>query len=72
MVARPSTLGTKESNPSSLKLCSTSSDPIGRGEGHLGNLATSIPWAESRTIWARRQVTTDPDERRTIAQQTPS
>src|SRR5512132_4251134 len=28
--------------------------------------ATSMPWALSSTICARRQVTTDPDERRTM------
>ena len=28
--------------------------------------ATSMPWAESSTIWARRQRTTEPEERRTI------
>jgi hypothetical protein len=28
--------------------------------------ATSIPWADSNTICARRHVTTDPDDRRTI------
>lgn len=29
-------------------------------------LATSILWADSSTIWARRQVTTDPAERLTM------
>jgi hypothetical protein len=29
-------------------------------------LATGMPWAESSTICARRQVTTEPLERRTI------
>jgi hypothetical protein len=28
--------------------------------------ATSIPCTENNTIWARRHVTTDPDDRRTI------
>src|SRR4029434_3129290 len=28
--------------------------------------ATSMPWALSSTIWARRQVTTDPVDRRTM------
>jgi hypothetical protein len=28
--------------------------------------ATSIPCTDNRTIWVRRQVTTEPDERRTI------
>ena len=36
------------------------------GEGTLAISATSMPWADSSTIWARRQVTTDPDARRTM------
>jgi hypothetical protein len=33
--------------------------------GTLAITETSIPWADSNTIWARRQATTDTDDRRT-------
>ena len=38
----------------------------GEVKATLAIWATSMPWADSSTIWARRQVTTDPDERRTM------
>ena len=41
-------------------------DPVRRSEGHLDDLGHVHPWALSSTIWALRQVTTDPEDRRTI------
>ena len=44
--------------------------PLGPGprevKATLAIWATSMPWADSSTIWALRHRTTDPDERRTI------
>jgi hypothetical protein len=62
----PQYLGAKESNPSALKLCSTARTRSGEVKATLAICPTSIPWAERRTIWARRPRTTEPEERRTI------
>src|SRR5688572_26957494 len=55
-----------ESNPSALKLCSTSRTRSGLVNVTLAIIGTSMPCAESSTIYARRQVTTDPLDRRTM------
>ena len=62
----PAYLGYSEANPSSLKLRMTS-----RTRSALVNVTSAIfagamPCADSRTICARRQVTTDPVPLRTI------
>ena len=62
----PEYLGTRESNPSSLKSCSTARTRSAEVKATLAIWATSMPRAESSTICARRQITTNPDERRTI------
>ena len=62
----PAYLGTNESKPSSLKLWSTARTRLGAVNATWAIWATSIPWADSNTIWARRHVTTDPEDRRTI------
>jgi hypothetical protein len=49
-----------------LKLCSTSRTRSGLVKVTWAIIATSMAWALSSTIWARRQVTTDPELRRTI------
>jgi hypothetical protein len=41
-------------------------DPVGAGEADLGDLGDVHAWALSSTICARRQVTTDPVDRRTM------
>jgi hypothetical protein len=41
-------------------------DPVGLVKVTSAILGTGIAWALSSTIWARRQVTTDPVERRRI------
>ncbi len=40
--------------------------PAGGGEGHLGDLGHVHAVDDSNTIWARRQVTTEPELRRTM------
>jgi hypothetical protein len=62
----PAYLGTSESNPSSLKLWITARTRSGEVKATWAIWATSMPWAESRTIWALRHVTTDPEDRLTI------
>jgi hypothetical protein len=58
--------GYSESNPSRLKLCSTSRTRSGLVKVTWAIWATSMPWALSSTICARRQVTTEPVDRRTM------
>jgi hypothetical protein len=62
----PAYLGYSESNPSAVKLCSTSRTRSSLVKASLAIWATLIPCADHSTICARRQVTTDPDPRRTI------
>ena len=62
----PAYLGTNESKPSSLKLWITARTRSGDVNATWAIWATSMPWADSSTIWARRHVTTDPEDRRTI------
>jgi len=62
----PLYLGYKELNPSALKLQITSRTRSSLVNATFAIAATSIPWADSNTICARRQVTTDPLSRRTI------
>jgi hypothetical protein len=52
--------------PVSVEVVQHVADPVLGREGHLGDLGTGIRWAASRTICARRQVTTEPLARRTI------
>src|SRR3954466_9876933 len=52
--------------PSAEKLCSTSRTRSGLVNDTSAILATGMPWADSSTICARRQVTTDPVPRRTM------
>ena len=72
MSARPGYLGSSERNPSALKLWITSCTRSSLVNATFAIAATSIPWADSNTICARRQVTTDPLPRRDDPQQTPS
>jgi hypothetical protein len=58
--------GYKELNPSALKLRITSRTRSSLVNATFAIPATSMPWADSSTICARRQVTTDPLSRRTI------
>jgi len=60
-------LGTSESNPSSLKFWSTARTRSGEVNATWAIWATSMPWADSRTIWALHHVTTDPEDRQTIS-----
>ena len=62
----PLYLGYNELNPSVLKLRITSRTRSSLVKAILAIAATSMPCAESRTICARRQVTTEPLSRRTI------
>src|SRR5215211_64765 len=62
----PAYFGYSDSKPSSLKLLITSRTRSGLVKVTLAIPATSMPWTESNTICARRHVTTEPDERRTI------
>src|SRR6266536_1368859 len=62
----PLYLGYSELNPSALKLRITSRTRSSLVNATLAIAATSMPWADSRTICARRQVTTEPVPRRTI------
>src|SRR4051812_41740627 len=62
----PAYFGYNESNPSSLKLWITSRTRSGDVNATPAICATSIPCADNNTICARRHVTTDPDDRRTI------
>jgi hypothetical protein len=58
--------GYSELNPSALKLPITSRTRSSLVNATLAIAAASMPWADSSTICARRQVTTDPVPRRTI------
>src|SRR5262249_6962790 len=62
----PLYLGYSESNPSALKLRITSRTRSSLVNATFAIAAASIPCADSSTICARRQVTTDPLPRRTI------
>jgi hypothetical protein len=52
--------------PAALKLWITARTRSSDVNATLAIWGTSIPWAESNTICARRHVTTDPEDRRTI------
>ena len=62
----PEYFGSNEAKPSSLKLCRTSRTRSGDVKATLAIWATSMACADSRTIWARRHRTTDPEDRRMI------
>ena len=62
----PLYLGYSELNPSALKLQITSRTRSSLVKATFAIAGTSMPCADSSTIWARRQVTTDPVPRRTI------
>ena len=62
----PVYLGYSESNPSVLKLWITSRTRSALVNATSAIWPTGMPWADSSTICARRQVTTDPLPRRTI------
>src|SRR5216683_3140060 len=62
----PAYRGYNESNPSALKLCSTSRTRSSLVKASPAICATLMPCAGHSTICARRHVTTDPDPRRTI------
>ena len=62
----PAYFGYSDSKPSSLKLLITSRTRSGLVKVTLAIPATSMPCTDSSTICARRHVTTDPDDRRTI------
>jgi hypothetical protein len=62
----PLYFGYSELNPSALKLWITSRTRSSLVNATFAIPATSMPWADSSTICARRQVTTDPLSRRTI------
>jgi hypothetical protein len=62
----PFYLGYKELNPSALKLWITSRTRSSLVKATFAIAATAMPGADSKTICARRQVTTDPLSRRTI------
>ncbi|SCF60520.1 hypothetical protein GA0115258_10392 [Streptomyces sp. LamerLS-31b] len=55
-----------EAKPSVLKLWSTSRTRSVLVNDTSAIFGTGIPWAESSTVWARRQVTTEPVPRRMI------
>src|SRR5437868_2832239 len=61
----PAYFGYNESKPSSLKLLITSRTRSRLVKVTLAIPDTSTPCTDNSTICARRQVTTDPDERRT-------
>ncbi len=56
----PEYFGYRESKPSALKLWITSRTRSSLVNDTSAIFATGMPCAESSTIWARRQVTTDP------------
>ena len=58
--------GQSDPNPSALKFRITSRTRSSLVNATLAIAGTSMPWADSSTIWARRQVTTDPLPRRMI------
>src|SRR3954454_7838214 len=62
----PAYLGRSESNPSASKLWITSRTRAALVKVTFAIPAGSMPCADNSTICARRQVTTDPLERRTI------
>ncbi len=62
----PEYFGYSESKPSVLKLWITSLTRSSLVKDTSAILATGMPCADSSTIWARRQVTTDPAPRRMI------
>jgi hypothetical protein len=61
----PQYFGYREPNPSALKLWITSRTRSSLVNATFAIWATSMPWAGSSTICARRQVTTDPLSLRT-------
>ena len=65
----PLYFGYRELNPSALKLRITSRTRSSLVNATFAIAAASMPWADSSTICARRQVTTDPLPRRTIRTQ---
>jgi hypothetical protein len=62
----PRYLGYSELNASALKLRITSRTRSSLVSATFAIAATPMPWADSSSICARRQVTTDPPSRRTI------
>ena len=62
----PRYFGYSELNPSALKLRITSRTRSSLVKATFTIAAASMPWADSSTICARRQVTTDPMPRRTV------
>ena len=62
----PLYFGYSDPNPSALKLRITSRTRSSLANATLAIAGTSMPWADSSTICARRQVTTDPLPRRMI------
>jgi len=59
-------VGTGRRTHPGCRLCSTSRTRSGLVKVTWAIWATSMPWALSSTIWARRQVTTDPVDRCTM------
>jgi hypothetical protein len=59
-------LGYSDPNPSALKFRITPRTRSSLVNATFAIAAMSMPWADSSTICARRQVTTDPLPRRTI------
>jgi hypothetical protein len=59
-------LGYSDPNPSALKFRITSRTRSSLVNATFAIAAMSMPWADSSTICARRQVTTDPLPRRMI------
>jgi hypothetical protein len=62
----PLYFGYSEPNPSALKFRITSRTRSSLVNATFAIAGASMPWADSSTICARRQVTTDPLPRRTI------
>ncbi len=62
----PEYFGYRELKPLALKLWITSRTRSALVKVTSAIFATGMPWADSRTIWARRQVTTEPVPRRMI------
>jgi hypothetical protein len=68
----PLYFGYNESNPSALKFRITSRTRSSLVKATFAIAGTSMPWAGSSTICARRQVTTDPLPRRMIRTSRPA
>jgi len=62
----PLYFGYSESKPSALKLWITSRTRSGLMKVTSAIFVTDMPCADNSTIWARRQVTTDPEPLRMI------